>query len=257
MLRVIERFWRKKEEKKRYRTPEGVRVYAVGDVHGRADLLKQMHELIVMDAGKDGGVAENRVVYLGDYLDRGAHVKETLDEVMSGLPENFDLVHLKGNHEEIFLSFLEDATMLEMWLGLGGQATLLNYGVQPPGYGFSTKRAETVQEMLLDAMPRSHLAFLRGLKPYVQIGDFFFAHAGIRPGRPLDKQSDADLFWIRDEFTGSPADHGVMVVHGHSIKEQVQKRGNRVGIDTGAYATGVLSCLVIENERMRFLSTES
>jgi serine/threonine protein phosphatase 1 len=237
------------------RIPDNLRVYAIGDIHGRADLLKRLHEMIAADASGADGQKENKVVYLGDYLDRGPYVRETLDEIISGLDHGFQTEYLKGNHEEIFLNFLENASLLSLWLNLGGQSTLLNYRVASPGSDFSGERAEAVRLAVLDAMPQEHLSFLKNLKPYVQIGDFLFVHAGIRPGIPLDKQKDEDLFWIRYEFTTSRRDHGIKIVHGHTINDKVQERANRIGIDTGAYATGTLSCAVLEDDRVRFLST--
>lgn len=238
----------------RHRLPEGQRVYAVGDVHGRADLLRRLHKAIVRDAGRSPD-RDNTVVYLGDYLDRGHMVRETLEEAAGGLPDSFDSIFLRGNHEQMFLDFLDDPALLETWLGLGGQATLLNYGVRPPAQGFCTGRAEEVRDNILQAMPDEHLRFLGLLRPVERIGDYVFVHAGIRPGVALDRQSEGDLFWIRDEFLASQRDHGLRVVHGHTIQDRPTARANRISVDTGAYATGVLSCAVLEDDQVRFLST--
>jgi serine/threonine protein phosphatase 1 len=255
ILQLFEKF-NKKNREKVYQLPEGWRVYAVGDIHGRADLLERLNQIIVLDS-EAAPFKKNLLVYLGDYLDRGPFVRETLDLLISGLPSGFKTEYLHGNHEEFFLRFLEDPSILEMWVALGGQSTLMSYGVQVPGMGFSTERARKVREELLQAMPREHLEFLTNLKPFFVLGDFVFVHAGIRPGVPLDKQKPEDLFWIRDDFLNSPADHGYLVIHGHTIDEQVQKLFNRIGVDTGAYATGILSCAVLEGNRIRFLSTEA
>lgn len=251
----IKNIIRSKKQKQAFHIPPGIRVYAIGDIHGRADLLQQLHEMIIHDVESTDTPAENKVVYLGDYLDRGPYAKETIEEVLSGLPADFSPEYLRGNHEDLFLHFLEDASVLDVWLGLGGQATLLNYGIQAPGSGFDAKRAEDVREAFLDAVPSRHLEFLKTLKPFVQIGDFFFVHAGIRPGIPLQKQSEDDLFWIRDDFLESKTDHGAKIVHGHTISNRVQQHPNRIGLDTGAYATGILTCAVMEEDRIRFLST--
>lgn len=237
-----------------YRIPEGLRVYAVGDVHGRADLLRRLHGRIVQDS-QTGRERDNVVVYLGDYLDRGAFVRETLDEIANGLPSCFRKEYLQGNHEQLFLDFLDDSSLLETWLGLGGQATLLNYGVKAPGTGFSPRRAESVRESLLEAMPGEHLNFLSDLKHYYQLGDYVFVHAGIRPGIPLEKQSTDDLLWIRDDFLDSHDDHDWKIVHGHTIRERAQAHPHRISVDTGAYATGVLSCVILEDDQVRFLDT--
>lgn len=246
---------RRKKKKPVYQVPEGVRVYAIGDIHGCADLLKQLHESIVKDA--DSAENENKVVYLGDYLDRGPYVRQAIDEAISGLPDTFTTEYLSGNHETLFLSFLKDADVLGVWLDLGGHSTLLNYGVHPPGPGFSPEQAEEIRLALLGAVPPKHMAFFKKLKPYVQIGDFFFAHAGIRPGIHLNKQAEEDLFWIRAEFLESRAEHGAKIVHGHTIASRVQDWPNRLGVDTGAYATGVLTCAVLEKDQIRFLSTRT
>lgn len=253
ILPFLEKFKTKSREKV-YQIPEGCRVYAIGDIHGRADLLERLHEIIVLHSEADP-FKKNLAIYLGDYLDRGPFVRDTLDLLLSGLPSGFKTEYLHGNHEEFFLRFLEDPSILEMWVPLGGQSTLMSYGVQVPGKGFSPERARKVREELLQAMPREHLEFLMNLKPFFVIGDFVFVHAGIRPGIPLAEQKPEDLFWIRDDFLNSKVDHGYKVIHGHTIDEQVQKHFNRIGVDTGAYATGILSCAVLENSRIRFLST--
>jgi len=233
--------------------PEGVRVYAIGDIHGRADLLERLHQSIIKDA--NFSEKENRVVYLGDYLDRGPCVKKAIDEVISGLPDTFQTEYLRGNHEDLFLNFLKDAEVLGVWLDLGGHSTLLNYGVQPPVAGFSPEQAEQIRQALLASVPEKHMAFLKTLKPYTQIGNYFFTHAGIRPGIHLQQQAEEDLYWIRNDFLESKTEHGAKIVHGHTIASRVQDCPNRIGVDTGAYATGVLTCAVLENDQVRFLST--
>jgi serine/threonine protein phosphatase 1 len=234
--------------------PKGRTVYAVGDIHGRADLLLRLYALILEDAGKTGP-SEKTIIYLGDYLDRGPYVRETLDLLTSDPLRGFDSHYLLGNHERLFLSFLEDPRTLQLWMDLGGQSTLLSYGVQPPGSGFPPQRAEQIRREIITAMPRKHHRFLHQLELYLQLGDYLFVHAGIRPGISLEKQNAEDLLWIRDEFLASKAEHPLRVVHGHTIREEIQNRPNRIGIDTGAYATGNLTCAVFENFQVRFLST--
>ncbi len=236
--------------------PENSLVYAIGDVHGRADLLEKMHSQIIQDANAHPS-KKIQVIYLGDYIDRGAYVRETLDILTSGLPSGFRADYLLGNHEQLFMAFLEDPSLLELWLGIGGQTTLLSYGVQAPGTGFSGQRAYEVRDALLEAMPEAHLDFIRNLKLFIHTGEFLFVHAGIAPGRPLEQQVSDDLLWIRNGFLDYDLDHELKVVHGHTISEKVQEKPNRIGIDTGAYATGVLTCAAIDNNGVRYLSTAS
>jgi serine/threonine protein phosphatase 1 len=235
-----------------YRIPEGERVYAIGDIHGRADLLGQLLDQIVADAA--GSDTKSTLVYLGDYIDRGAEVKETIELLLHG-PSEFRSIHLMGNHEALFLSFLENPVLLDLWMNLGGRSTLLNYGVKTPISGVSADQAKEISQALIAAMPDKHLSFIKNLEKSARIGDVLFVHAGINPRRPLDEQHENDLLWIRNDFTDSGKDHGVKVVHGHTICREPQERANRIGVDTGAYATGNLSCVVLEDNRSRYLST--
>jgi serine/threonine protein phosphatase 1 len=243
-------------QKKAYSVPEGWRVYAVGDIHGRADLVRVLHRAILLDARR-ACRANNLLVYLGDYLDRGPYVRETLEELISHRPPGFIARHLMGNHERLFLDFLENPALLEMWLDLGGRSTLMSYGVGVPGSGFSPRRAGKARAELLEVLPQKHLKFLKSLKPYLRMGDYLFVHAGIRPEVPLKFQTAEDLFWVRDHLTGPGQDLGFRVVHGHNISSRVRVRPNRIGVDTGAYATGVLTCAVLDEDRVGFLSTEN
>lgn len=232
-----------------HRIPEGVCVYAVGDIHGRADLIAELHERIQEDSKKSGR-RKNVVVYLGDYVDRGPGVREAVDEVISGLPGAFEKVYLMGNHEQILLEFLEDSSVYGFWAGLGGSATLLSYGVSAFN---NERRAEEARRELAGAMPEKHLEFLKNLRLSYRIGDYLFVHAGIRPGMDVEKQAVCDLLWVRDDFLLSEKDHGFRVVHGHTVAGGVQECFNRLGVDTGAYATGVLTCGVLENSGVRYI----
>lgn len=253
MFRLFNAFSRP-EPVREYRLPPDLRVYAVGDVHGRADLLRQLHETMIQDA-EDIPEAPLVAIYLGDYLDRGPLVRESLDELAHGLPDRFRTAYLRGNHEYLFLEFLKNPLVLEGWLAIGAAATLLSYGVQPPGSGFSAEQATRVRDELIMAMPEEHLRFLRLLKSNLRIGDYLFAHAGVHPGVNLKLQKEADLLWVRREFMDSKRDHGVRVVHGHTILDLPEVRPNRISLDTGAYATGVLTCAVLEEDQVRFLDT--
>lgn len=231
------------------RTPPDTVIYAVGDVHGRADLLKSLHAAIAADACLRP--SRRRVlIHLGDYVSRGRSSRRVLDMVRAPLIAGFETVCLRGNHEELAVRFLEgDLRIGAHWLDYGGAATLRDYGVEvadPRDRGPETM--EHLRQRLSAAMPPDQIAFLRGLALFRREGDYFFVHAGLRPGVPLDRQTEHDMTWIRKPFTESEVDFGVAVVHGHTISEEPQARANRIGIDTGAYDSGVLTCLALEGE---------
>jgi serine/threonine protein phosphatase 1 len=234
--------------------PEGTRVYAIGDIHGSAHLLDALCERIADDAGH-GGPERKVLVYLGDYVDRGLESPRVIDTLIAGPPPGFEQVCLMGNHEEAMFGFLEDISVGPMWLRNGGGETLLSYGVSLPNSGDVAARLEAARQDLRARLPRAHLDFLRGLQLFHIEGDYLFVHAGVRPGVDLGDQHRNDLLWIREDFLRSNADLGHMVVHGHTIATDPQVRANRIGIDTGAYATGVLTCLVLEGTERRFLQT--
>ena len=236
----------------RARIPDGVRLYAVGDIHGRADLLNDLHGRIAGDADAAPG-RRKVVVYLGDYVDRGADSFAVVEGLIARPLPGFESMRLKGNHEDFLLSFLDDVACGDAWLMNGGEATLASYGVEIGGYGGNA--LERARLALIRALPAEHLDFFRGLALTYEAGDYLFVHAGVRPGVGLDRQTDHDLMWIRDGFLESDADFGRVVVHGHSIRPEPDIRPNRIGIDTGAYHTGRLTCLVLEAETRRFLHT--
>ena len=227
--------------------PEGIRIYAIGDIHGRADLLKEMFDVIDRDLGQNP-VSRPIEVYHGDYIDRGPNSAQTLDLLIERR-RGRTTVFLKGNHEAYFLEVLSDATRLEDWQEFGGLETMLSYGVQPMLNANAAEQLELVR-LLNDALPEEHLDFLCSLQPSFVCGDYFFVHAGVRPGIPLSQQQEADLLWIRNEFLDSDANFGKFVVHGHTPVRQPDRRTNRINIDTGAYATGNLTLLRIEGSNM-------
>lgn len=235
----------------------GTRVYAIGDVHGRLDLLEDLHRQI-RDHAREYPVHRRVVVHIGDYIDRGYQSRQTIDYLLGSPLPGFDMVHLLGNHEQTLLDFLDDITVGPGWLRYGGRETLFSYDVE-----WDRDLAEDedsllrIQRDLRRALPDRHRAFFAGLPLTHQEGDYLFVHAGVRPGVPLERQAPDDLVWIREEFLNSTADHGKVVVHGHSISEQPVLRPNRIGIDTGAFATGRLTCLVLEGNQRSFLSTFS
>ena len=234
--------------------PEGKRVYAVGDIHGRADLLLEIHRMIEADART--AACTKIVVYLGDFVDRGLDTREVIDIMLDRPLADVDAVHLRGNHEEMLLRFLEDPREAAVWLDYGGAETLLSYGVAgAAGSMISEEGIVAWRDGLARNLPERHLEFLRGLADSFEVGDYFFVHAGIRPGIPIEEQDADDLVWIRQEFLSSKVDHGRVIVHGHSIRKEPEIRPNRIGIDTGAYASGVLTCLVLDGDERRLLQT--
>ena len=238
------------------RVPEGVRVYAVPDLHGRADLLERLLDALAADVARagDGGIARTVLVFLGDYIDRGPRSRRVLDILTNGLPRGPEIVFLKGNHEDFVLSFLDGAGDAAGWLFNGGMETLASYGIDVPGSGYLTEDTENeIRAALLDSMPERHLIFLRELKLMHREGDYVFVHAGLRPGVPIERQSAEDLLWIRGPFLTSIADLGGVVVHGHTITPRPLVLSNRIGLDTGAYQNGRLTCGILEGDRLRFL----
>jgi diadenosine tetraphosphatase ApaH/serine/threonine PP2A family protein phosphatase len=230
--------------------PDGMRVYCVGDVHGRHDLLRQMAERVEADI-KSSSFDNAETVFLGDYVDRGLgsiHVVEQLARGEWPTP----IVALVGNHEDLLMAFLEDEGVLEVWRSLGGLETLHSYGVDV-GPAMAKRDFGAIQVAFAARFPESHRQFLERLKVSTAIGDYFFCHAGVRPGVPLDRQTRNDLLTIRDTFLSSAVEHGKLVVHGHTPSVVPEIRPNRIGIDTAAYATGRLTCLVLEKDQRRFL----
>lgn len=240
-------FLRSRRIVKEPRLPDGVRVYAFGDIHGSAGLLKKMFTVI------DADVARNPMprpieVYLGDYIDRGPDSSQTIDLLIER-GRSRETVFLRGNHEAHYLEVLRDPTKLAEWRQFGSLQTLMSYGIQPPLNPNAAEQAKLI-EALNEVMPLDHLAFLQSLKPSFQCGDFFFVHAGVRPGIPLDEQRETDLLWIRNEFLDSDEDFGKFIVHGHTPVREPDIRRNRANIDTGAYATGNLTLLTIQGSSM-------
>jgi serine/threonine protein phosphatase 1 len=228
------------------------RLYVIGDIHGRADLLDRITEEIRRDL-EARPVGDALTVTLGDYVDRGPDSRGVLDRLARN-PFPTPYLALKGNHEEIFQAFPDEPWRGPDWRYLGGLETLHSYGI-PVAPLMRGKGYEEAAETLRDRLPLEHADFLSSLKISISTGDYFLCHAGVRPGIPLDRQSTEDLLWIRDEFLDSRADFGKIVVHGHTPAEQPEVRPNRINIDTGAFATGRLTCVVLGDDPPRFLST--
>ncbi len=227
-------------------------MYCIGDIHGRDDLLAELHGMIEADARDYSGTKQ--ILYLGDYIDRGPTSFQVIERLVNTRLDGFDSIFLLGNHEQALLDFLQDARAMAGWMNWGGMETLRSYGLEigshPP-----LLNLELLSRNLQHRMPAAHLAFLQQLRHCYQAGDYYFVHAGVRPGVPLDQQELGDQLWIREVFTQSRQNHGCVVVHGHSISLQVEMLPNRVGIDTGAFHTGVLTALVLEQTSRRLIQT--
>ena len=251
-------FWKRKSKPaspggKSFAIPDGQRVYAIGDIHGRDDLFAELIEQIRVD-NRASGPARVTLILLGDLVDRGPQSAEVVERALR-LREEFDDLHLLiGNHEECFLAALTgDVRRLRYFMRIGGDATVSSYWGDEASLNAAS--FEEVAERLPSLVPASHVDFIGNGEDAITIGDYVFVHAGIRPGVSLDRQSLADLRWIRDEFLSDESDHGVMVVHGHTIRDEVDECTNRIGIDTGAYRSGVLTAIVLDGTKRRYLMT--
>lgn len=230
-------------------TPAGMRIYAVGDIHGRADLL--LETIARIDEDLERRPIRHAVeVYLGDYIDRGPDSKAVIDLLSVRLVKN-RAVCLRGNHEALMEDFLRDPAGLDPWLQLGGMHTLASYGVRPRAA--KTETEVDTHRHFWHAFPRAHELFLQCLRYSFCCGDFLFVHAGIRPGIPIKRQDLNDLLWIRHEFLNSAEDHGKLIVHGHTPVPHPDIKQNRINIDTGAWRTGTLTCVAIEGTSILIL----
>jgi serine/threonine protein phosphatase 1 len=235
------------------RGPSGHRAYVVGDVHGRLDLVEELLAEIERDV-RSSPPEKCLLVFLGDLIDRGPNSASVLELLRLYRYPPLEPVFLLGNHEEVLLRILGgEAQLIADWRLFGGGETLMSYGVAPDVLsGLDQAQALAV---VRKAIPRQHVTFLRSFADTCRFGDYLFVHAGIRPGIDLDDQKQSDLRWIREPFLEDRAHHGFVVVHGHTISNEVEERSNRIGIDTGAYKTGVLTALVVEDDQRRFLTT--
>jgi serine/threonine protein phosphatase 1 len=235
--------------------PDGQLLYAVGDIHGRLDLLEAMLDLIEADAAASGQFPRRTLVFLGDYVDRGPDSRGVVEALTTRLPPGFAAHFLKGNHEAILLDFLAEAWRLEHWLANGGDATMRSYAVDTDRFARLRAPPEVWRQAFSEMLPEAHLSFFRDLNLSVSFGDYLFVHAGVRPGVPLGAQAEADLVWIRAPFLEHGAPFGKIVVHGHTPGHQPVIRTNRIGIDTGACFTGRLTALRLEGDARKFLQT--
>ncbi len=242
-------------ERRRAGVPAGCRIYAVGDIHGRLDLLNALNAAISADA-RASAPARRCVVYLGDYVDRGLWSREVIDCLLAGPLPGFEAIHLLGNHERMMRDFLDDTGIGPTWMMNGGDRTLSSYGVPADDALWAPRTAfDRLQAAFRTRLPPAHRDFLESLRLMHIEGDYAFVHAGVRPGMALDAQVEEDLIWIREPFLSSVEDFGKIVVHGHTITPRPDMQANRIGIDTGAYSSNRLTCLVLEGNTRRFLST--
>lgn len=256
LARMFKRLFRTKAEAvsaRPFRTPEGERIYAVGDIHGRLDLLDQLLDQIADDDAARR-TARTTIVFLGDLPDRGPDSKGVIDRLMALKKAAGNVVFLKGNHEELLIRAYDgERGIAGTFNRAGGRETMMSYGVAAETYdGWDLgELADNVARFV----PAAHIEFLRSFRDWYRAGDYLFVHAGIRPGLDIEEQDATDLRWIRRDFIESDADHGCMVIHGHTITPEVDARKNRIGIDTGAFASGTLTAIGLDGEDRWFLQT--
>ena len=227
-------------------------IYAIGDIHGRLDLLDRLLGRLVDDMVDQRALVPT-LVFLGDYIDRGPDSCGVIDRLIA-VSKLVSTVFLRGNHEAMLLDALQRPDMVAGWGRSGGYETMLSYGIvvpRDPGPDECTDLSEALRR----DMPGSHRIFYNSLERAFLCGDYAFVHAGVRPGAPFDAQTEDDLIWIREPFLSDKRDHGKVVVHGHTPVRAPEFRPNRIAIDTGAFATGRLSCLALDSTRQRVIST--
>jgi serine/threonine protein phosphatase 1 len=236
-----------------HHVPVGRRVYAIGDIHGRLDLLEILLEAIASD-GASRPAAATTMIFLGDLIDRGPDSASVVERLLQFSKAGLDARFLMGNHEEVFLRALKgDLRALRLLIRIGGRETIFSYGIGPEDY--RNLDFEDLAALLKEKVPAEHVEFLSSFERWIEVGDYLFVHAGLRPGVALADQSSSDLRWIRDDFLRHRDSFGKLVVHGHSISDEVDVRSNRIGIDTGAFASGRLTALGLEKDSRWFLST--
>lgn len=248
MLNILDRW--KRRDAPTARVPDGLRVYAIGDVHGcKKEMMRLLDEIERSRSDYEGST---HLVFLGDMVDRGPDSAGVLEHVLTARLPADEVTFLMGNHEEIMLDcYNGKAESYSSWLRFGGIETLASYGVSRETV-FSNNF--DLSKAMRRAMPPSHISLLRSFKDTLSLGDYLFVHAGIRPGRELEEQSPSDLRWIRTDFLNDKTDHGFTVVHGHTITPNVTRHRNRIGVDTGCFRSGILSALVLEDDTTMVLS---
>ncbi len=245
--------------------PEGLCLYAIGDIHGRRDLLDKLLVQITEDAARLPEGIKPQIIFLGDYIDRGLTSRDVIELFANGAIDHFDPVYLMGNHEEALLRFLQEDSFGNQWVRYGGAETLYSYGLAPPNQRASLNSHEEMRAAqtawtriwteFRARLPAAHLNFFQSLKTYHTAGDYLFVHAGLRPGIDLEAQTARDMLWIRDEFLEDGAQFDRMIVHGHTPMDAVHYDERRIGLDTGAFLTGRLTAARLIGTDVAFLST--
>ena len=236
------------------RVPRGLRIYAIGDIHGRLDLLQAMDALLRED--RDAyPVARAVCIYLGDLIDRGPDSFGVIEYFLSPPDDGLERRFLRGNHEEVALNVFDDAGAFASWHDFGGLETLHSYGVNLRSL-VADADGSLAHAAWRTKLPRDHLAFLRGLESMLVVGDYCFVHAGVRPGVGIGDQASRDLMWIRDPFLGWRGDFGKVIVHGHTPVDEPERHPNRINVDTGAYLSSRLTAVALEGDSVRFLSVK-
>ncbi|KFB10986.1 metallophosphoesterase [Nitratireductor basaltis] len=231
--------------------PEGLRLYAIGDIHGRFDLMAEMHARIMDEIRRDRS-EDWRIIYLGDYIDRGGQEAQVLDFLAQITSEEPRVQALAGNHDQGLLEFLSGNSLDNLFVNNGGETTAASYGVALSADA-PREEMQRTRQALLEAMPQSHIAFMRALPLSFTYGDYFFCHAGVRPGVPLEAQDRHDLLWIRQEFLRHQGLFGKVIIHGHTPVRRADVCPNRVNLDTGAWRSGLLTAMMLEGKRKRLL----
>jgi serine/threonine protein phosphatase 1 len=233
-------------------TDAGDRIYAIGDIHGRYDLFRALLDKIEAHAGALAPGKSTHVILVGDLIDRGPDSARVVKLVYNVQQQTRNMTVLLGNHEEMMIRALTgEPGILNAWIKLGGGATLRSFGLEPPTGDYDLRE---FTQKVANTIPKEWVGWMQSLPLSARSGDYFFCHAGVRPGVPVRKQSRNDLLWIREEFLSSTDDHGAVVVHGHSVSSEVELRHNRIGIDTGAYKTDVLTALYLEGTAREIIS---
>lgn len=232
--------------------PAGQRLYAIGDIHGRADLLDQLLARIEGDNAARGP-AEAQIIFLGDLVDRGPQSAQVV-ETAAAMRDRWRCRYLLGNHEEVFLKALRgDKKALAFFCRIGGRETILSYGVSEREYAEADYFE--LHALLLERVPQAHIEFLESFEDLIVAGDYAFVHAGVRPGQALEQQKPSDLRWIREDFLGHRQAFEKIIVHGHTITDEAEILANRIGLDTGAYASGKLTAMGFEGSERWLLDT--
>tara|TARA_R110000824_G_scaffold11585_8_gene50763 strand:+ start:15414 stop:16181 length:768 start_codon:yes stop_codon:yes gene_type:complete len=235
--------------------PEGRRVYAIGDVHGRNDLLLQLLDKIIKDDGERDDI-QSEIIFLGDLVDRGPDSAGVLDTAMQAKAELGNVRFLMGNHEEVYLAATTgDEKSVRFFNRIGGRETILSYDITMKEY--IELDIPQLALRIPELFPQKHIDFIRGFEDRITIGDYAFVHAGIRPGVPLPEQQQKDLRWIREDFLSAQEAHEKIIVYGHTINDDVVETGNRIGIDTGAYYSDKLTALALQGSKRWYLDTAS